>query len=198
MKLPINEIKKLYYRDGLSTSEIAKLKGFTVWQVINFMRKNGLPRRGLAENNRLSFLKQKPSFNLKRTLTNEEERLKLAALMLYWAEGVKGGKECTVDFVNSDPKMILIFLKFLRNVCGVDERKLRVLLYCYANQDIDQLIEYWSSLMLIPKSQFQKPYIRQNFNPNGRRMLYGLVHIRYNDKKLFLQIIQWTDLYKDM
>lgn len=118
--------------------------------------------------------------------------------MLYWAEGVKGKNQVTVDFVNSDYKMILVFLKFLRRVCGVEEQKLRVLLYCYSDQDTGALVTYWSGITDIPENQFQKPYIRKDFNPNGRKMANGLVHVRYNDKKLFNQIMKWLEETTDL
>ena len=198
MILQIAKIRKLYYQDGLSASEIAKDSGVSVWQVIKFMKKNDLPRRLSHESNSLRFERQKPSFKLKRTLTLKEEKLTIAASMLYWAEGVKSGNGNVVDFPNSDTKMILIFLKFLRKVCGVDEKKLRILLYCYANQSSENLINYWSKVTKISRKQFQKPYVRKDYKSNGRKMIYGLVHIRYNDKKLFRQINEWIDFYRDL
>lgn len=196
--LSVENIKKLYYKEGLSSSEIASKEQLSVWQVLTFMRKHGLPRRTATENNESRFLKQRLSYSLKRTLTKRDEKLKLAALMLYWAEGVKGKNQVTVDFVNSDYKMILVFLKFLRRVCGVEEQKLRVLLYCYSDQDTGALVTYWSRITDIPENQFQEPYIRKDFNPNGRKMGNGLVHVRYNDKKLFNQIMKWLEETMDL
>ncbi|MDP2632990.1 MAG: hypothetical protein Q8P25_04710 [Candidatus Curtissbacteria bacterium] len=196
--LPLTEVRKLYYEDGLSSVELANRFGVTVWQVIRFMKRNGLTRRTPQESNNLRFERQKPSFKLKQTLTNHDERLKIASSMLYWAEGVKSGDGHVVDFPNSDPKMILLYLKFLRKVCRINESKLRVLLYCYANQSSNELINYWSHIMQIPSVQFQKPYVRKDYNPNGRKMLYGLVHIRYNDTKLFRQVVEWIELYKNI
>lgn len=86
--------------------------------------------------------------------------------MLYWAEGAKSGKlgkNKIVDFTNSDPKMILVFLYFLREFCGIDEKRLRCLLYCYSNQNVYKLMRYWSKITHIPISQFTKPYIRSDF-----------------------------------
>ena len=93
--------------------------------------------------------------------------------------------------------MVMVFLKYLRNVYNINENKLRILLYCYANQNVDSLIQYWSRLTKIPRKQFTKPYIRNDFNKdNVRKMEYGLVHIRYIDKKLLLDIKDSIDFYK--
>jgi len=114
--------------------------------------------------------------------------------MLYWAEGTLKGT--TVDFVNSDPQMVKVFLRFLREVCGVDNSRLRIYLYAYAYQDLNKLKSYWSSLTGVPLSQFTKPYVRiGNVNTCGRKLLYGLVHVRYNDKKLLENIKIWIHEY---
>jgi len=89
-----------------------------------------------------------------------------------------------------------MFPKYLRSICHLDEKKFRVLLYCYANQDINNLIRYWSKLTKIPVNQFTKPYIRKYYNVNGREKKYCLVHIRYIDKKLLLNIKDSINLYK--
>ena len=117
--------------------------------------------------------------------------------MLYWAEGGKSlGKYWSVDLANSDPEMIEVFLKFLRVICRVDESRLRVQLYCYANQDIEKLKEYWYKVTSISKNQFIKPYVRKDFRIEQKdRMKYGLIHVRYNDKKLLYQIENWIKEY---
>ncbi len=90
----------------------------------------------------------------------------------------------------------MIFLKFLRSICGVDENRLRVQLYCYANQNVEALKSYWSEVTRIPLNQFIKPYIRQDFSETKKnKMKYGLIHIRYSDKKLFLQVQNWIKEY---
>lgn len=192
--MEIVQIKQLYYREKLSAAEVGQKLGKTVWQVIKFMKKNNLPRRSQAETHYYRFERQKPSYVKKSHLNLSEQKLNLAGLMLYWGEGVKA-KIDTVDFVNSNQKMALIFLKMLRQIYQIQERKLRILLYCYANQNTTTLIDFWSRLLKIPKSQFTKPYIRQDFNPKKiNKMPYGLVHIRYCDKKLFSQIMQEIDI----
>ena len=108
--------------------------------------------------------------------------------MLYWAEGSKRGKN-TVDFANSDPKMIQLFLHFFRSIYQINENKLRVLLYCYANQPVPILIEYWSNVTGIPIGQFTKPYVRSDYQiAKSDRMPSGMIHVRYNDQRLLDQL----------
>ncbi len=192
-KLSIDEVKILYDKEKLTTSQAALKLGVNQWKLISFMKRNGVARRTAAESNSINYLRQKPTFNLKTNLSGYERKLKHVACALYWGEGAKSLKHCAIDLANSDPKLVVIFLKFLRLVCGIQEKKLRILLYCYSDQNPSELVTYWSYLLNIPGDQFSKPYVRHDFNPEGRKMLKGLVHVRYNDKKLFLVIHKWIE-----
>jgi len=180
-------VKKLYYENGLSCKEIGAKTNLTTWQVIYIMRKNQLKLRSSAETQRIQFSKKPLTYNKIARLFYKDKYLQSAGLMLYWAEGNKSTR--TVDLANSDPKIIKIFLSMLRNIYRVDEKKIRVLLYCHSNQNPKRLINYWSKLTNIPINHFTKPYIRKGFRRKQKgKMPYGLVHIRYNDKRLFMQI----------
>jgi len=196
-KKDLNKVKHLYYKQGYSAREIAENFNASIDVVYGFMRRYNLSRRDFFESNRVRFERKKPSFVIKKNLIEKEKRLKIAGIMLYWAEGGKqSGRNFTVDFVNSNPEMIGLFLKFLRTVCIIDESRLRVLLYCYADQDSESLKKYWSKLTTIPLNQFIKPYIRKDFLPEkSGKMQHGLVHVRYSDKKLLLQIEKWIEDY---
>ena len=188
------QIDRLYNNQKLSSKQIAKHLGLSIWSVIYQMRKHNLPRRNRSETNQIRFLRKNPTFHKKLRLTSNDKIILNSAVMLYWAEGVK--KSTTyVDFVNSDQKMILIFLTALRQIYKIDESKLRILLYCYPNQNSDELIKYWSSILKINKALFTKPYIRkQNENVKIHSMTHGIVHLRYHDKKLLMQIMNEVDI----
>jgi hypothetical protein len=111
----------------------------------------------------------------------------IGATMLYYGEGAKTG--VTVDLVNSDESVIKLFLKFLRNICCVDERKLRFYLYCFSDQNASSLIKHWSDRLSVEKKQFTKPYIRSTLNRGKRSMPFGVLHVRYSDKKLMQKIL---------
>lgn len=186
-----DRLKKLseLYASGLGMKDVASRLGVSLSSVNNAMRRNNIPRRTPSESNRINFLRSPLSYKEKMELTHREESLKLAGLMLYWAEGSKRNKH-VVDLANCDEKMILLFLKFLRIIYGTRENKLRVYLYCYSNQKPAELVNYWSNLTKIPVSQFSRPYVK--VAPNSRvhgKMERGLVHIRYADMRL-LSIIK--------
>lgn len=183
-----------YYRSGLSAQSIADSLGVSIDAVYYFLRKYRVPRRKPSESNLILFQRKKLSFKIKDKLTLSDKLLKMAGVVLYWGEGSKWSGEKIVDFANSDPGMIKVFLSFLRKICGIDEKKLRVYLYCYSNQDIKKLINFWSNSTKISRQQFTKPYIRKDWQESKiGKMRYGLIHIRYCDKKLLQLIKNWID-----
>jgi len=192
-KININNIRDLYWNRQYNISQVAKRLGVSFWSLYGFMDKNNIQRRLPAEANYV-VSRDKPQFKIKENLNFTEEKLKTAGIMLYWAEGTLKGQ--TVDFVNCNSNMIKTYLKFLREICGVAEKRLRVYLYTYSYLNLKNTISYWSKITSIPTSQFTKPYIRKG-NPNlsNRKLSYGLVHIRYNDKKLLEIIDNWIKEY---
>lgn len=190
------EAAKLY-RSGLSAQQIADHFGVSIHASYYTLRSLDVPRRSAEETNRIRFEAKPLSYNIKTELTEKEKQLKMAAIMLYWAEGYKVGKG-TVDFANSDPDMVVIFGKFLSEICRVDRKRVRLHLYAYEGQDIENLMRFWCKLLKLPQDHFGKPYVKKAAipGPRGPRMVHGLVHIRYSDKKLFEQIIRWIDEYR--
>ena len=194
-KEKISFVKRLYYKDLLSMSQVARKLGVSLDAVIYFMRRNGLNRRSALDANNNLFRQKVPSFKIRKGGSILAKELEIAGVMLYWAEGYKSKNADWVDLANSDPRMICVFLSFLRTTYEVDERKFRVLLYCYADQDVPELISFWSKLTKISPKQFIKPYIRKDFKETGRKMEYGMIHVRYIDKKLLLDIKSRIEQY---
>ncbi len=188
------EVKKLYWDKNYNIDKIADRFNISFWKLYNFMNKHNISRRNRSETGYL-VNSLKPRFKIKYNLTIAEEKLKIAGIMLYWAEGTLKGN--SVDFVNSNPEMIKIFLKFLRQICGVSEERLRLYIYSYPHLNLEKIKKYWAEISEISLNQFTKPYIRKNnLNVSCRKLPYGLVHIRYNDKRLLKTIDSWINDYE--
>jgi hypothetical protein len=195
----LDKVKKLYYEEQLSVQDVANKLNVSIDAVFYCMRKNGLKRRKRHESNSINFERSTLSFKIRKLNTEKLRTLKVIGIMLYWGEGGKSDKAMTVDFANSDKNMITLFLRFLREICGVDEKRLRVLPYFYANQEIEENINFWNQITGIDKSQFTKPYIRKDFDINKKhKMPHGLIHIRYADKRLLKLLKNWIEDYKNL
>jgi len=181
----------------MSAQQVADYYGVGLDASYYALRHQKVPRRTARETNRIRFEAKPLSYDLKTVLTKEEGLLKISAVMLYWAEGYKVGRG-TVDFANSDPNMVVIFWKFLSEICRVDKKRVRLHLYAYEGQDTQNLMQFWCTLLNLPKHHFIKPYIKKAATPGprGPRMVHGLVHIRYSDTKLLRQILEWIDGYR--
>lgn len=191
-------IEEMYQDEQMSMREIASELNVSLNAVVYFMRKHSISRRDHKAANVAAFDRKTPSFHKKENLSEEAKKLKSMGAMLYWCEGYSTEKSNMIDFANSDPEMVRLFLRFLRTCYQISEDKLRVYLYCYSNQDVQELISFWSQATNIPKKQFQKPYLRDDFSEDGREMSYGMVHIRYYDKKLLNDLQNLIELEKQM
>ncbi|MDO8604172.1 MAG: hypothetical protein Q7K40_02090 [bacterium] len=191
-------VKQLYYSDGYSMKRVGESLGVSIDAVTYFMRKHKLERRTLMEDSAVRFRNKPLSYSIKKNLTRDQEALRVIGVTLYWGEGYKTEKSSGIDLANSDVAMIAMFVRFLREVCGVDEKRLRILLYCYSNQDSKKLLRFWSNITKIPLEQFTKPYVRSDFNVSMLdKMPYGMVHIRYADKKLLKTVMAWMNEIKE-
>lgn len=92
--------------------------------------------------------------------TLSDREIKLCGLFLFWAEGTKV-RSGPVVITNTDPGMILFFLKFLIKI-GVPKDKVNVKLQLYKDMNEDREKNYWSNLLGISKEKFKKSYIKKS------------------------------------
>ncbi|HET9610618.1 MAG TPA: hypothetical protein VFP06_13495 [Acidimicrobiales bacterium] len=82
--------------------------------------------------------------------------LLIAGTALYAGEGAKA--DGSVVFANSDVRMVVLFLRYLRRFFEVDETRLRARLYLHQGLDLAAAVAFWSQATGIPPAQFSKPY----------------------------------------
>lgn len=77
---------------------------------------------------------------------------------MYLSEGYTSPNESRVGFVNSDPKIILLMLKWFKEICQVPKEKVILSIRINKNQKnrIDAVEKYWPQVTEIPLSQFNK------------------------------------------
>ncbi len=107
--------------------------------------------------------------------------------LLYGCEGAKRS-ERRLNFVNSDPKLIMYFLALLRSAYRLDESKFRVVMHLHAYHDEEAQRNFWSRVTGIPRTQFSKPYRKTNGGKNKREGYQGCISLRYNDSAVQKEI----------
>lgn len=95
-----------------------------------------------------------------------ERDLMVAGIALYAGEGSKTPGE--VRFANSDPRMIAMFVEWMRRCFGVDPATMRLRLYLHEGLDLEAANRFWSALTGIPIDRFRAPY-RAVADPSIRR-----------------------------
>jgi len=191
-----NKIIKLYVKERLSTIQIAERLEVSDSSVRYWLKKRNIKKRSISEaitNLYLTKFGKKP-FQLKKSISGYDNELKISGVMLYWGEGAKTGG--TIKFVNSDPKMIKLFLNFLRKICGIHEERLKALIHMYPDHNENGLKEFWSHLTNIPLERFYKSHIHKGrAGTYKNKSQYGTIAINYSDKKLLDTLLLWMKQY---
>lgn len=125
------------------------------------------------------------------------DELLLAGALLYWAEGykrlmVRGGRELTahvISFVNSDPDMVRVFVRFLIEFLEVSPSEIRLCVRLYAHIGEKEASNYWSKVTGLQKSNFTKPTYLVTGASKGRRpynrLPYGTLQVAVNSTEKF-------------
>ncbi len=119
---------------------------------------------------------------------------KLLCAFLYWGEGEKSKN--TLAFTNSDPKMVKLFLTFLRQGFNINEGKLSVFLHLHSYHNQKLQITFWSRVCTIPKSKFHV-YNKVNFGKYKKDNYPGCVSVRYHDFRIAKEINYLYNLFAD-
>lgn len=112
---------------------------------------------------------------------------KILCALLYYCEGAKLDGE--IQFTNSDPNLVRVFLKLFRGSFILSESKFRVSLHLHSYHNPSKEIRFWSIITRIPSSQFFRPYLKANSGKNMKIDYRGCVNIKYYDTKLARELL---------
>lgn len=204
---------------GKSYNEIVKILGVAKGTVSYWL--HGVPlsdtaKSLLAKNvekaTRLGFFR----FNKERTQTIQKENemlrslasrevaslskkdLFLVGVSLYWGEGYQSEAKgnYSLRFVNSNPFMIALFMRFVREVLEIEESWIKPYIQTHKNIRREKAIQFWSKITKLPPSVFhifdQVSRASQGKRPT-RSLPYGTLGIRINRRKLFFRMKGWID-----
>ncbi len=190
--------------------------------VLSDRKKEALSRRTnqkslaslLAHNKSQTLLAAKRIAHIQNSAKSEIGHLSISDMLivgtaLYWAEGykrqiVRRGKKVfyyPVSLTNADPWLLKIFLRFLREVCGVSTKKIKVEVRIFKHLNEENILRYWSNILEIPRGNFLKSYIAVSKSSSGKkpfnRLPYGVAQIRISNTDLFYKIMGWISGIKE-
>lgn len=122
-----------------------------------------------------------------------ERDVLLAGALAYWCEGEKAKpwrKVERVQFINSDPGLILLFLRFLA-VATVERERVRLRVHIHERADVPAAEAYWSDLTGFPATSFYRSTLKKH-NPKTVRKN---VNDDYNGC-LVVTVLQSAELYR--
>ena len=124
-----------------------------------------------------------------------KRELKLLGIALYWAEGHKSGAR-SADFVNTDPAMIKLMMRWFREICEVKEEQFRIRISIHNPAVAEKARVYWSEITRLPLAQFTKIYTK--LSPTSKRKVgklapNGICAIRISDINLITKIRGWIN-----
>lgn len=199
-----SEIKKnaiSLRKKGYSIKEVAKLCKISVGTASLWLREIKLSekakeriqkRRILGKDKARNFARKRKTESIKIAQEEAEKELqyysprvtdaRLLVAFLFWAEGEKTDQNVT--FINSDPKMVQVFLKLFRTYFDLDDSKFRALVHIHEYHSESKIIDFWTDVTDIPREQFQKTYKKKNTGIRKKENYKGSISIRYYDAQI--------------
>ena len=78
------------------------------------------------------------------------------------------------------PALSLLFVTLLRNAFALDEKKIRIKLYVHYYHKIKEVRTFWSKLLGVPESQFEKVYVKPRSKTRRfRKNFVGICFVKY-------------------
>ncbi|MEK9151509.1 MAG: helix-turn-helix domain-containing protein [Patescibacteria group bacterium] len=149
-----------------------------------FTLKRKLAQLKAQEASRLIRIKKESAIieSARREIKSISKReLWIIGTVLYWAEGSKQKEHNVsqkVSFNNSDPKMILLFDKWVQQVCLRKKSELTYSIYIHQTADKKRAKKFWENLL---ETKIEKMYFKSH-NPKTNRKntqtdYFGLLRI---------------------
>jgi len=154
--------------------------------IVSFSKQRAVEAKERANNIQLSAAKEIGK------LTKRE--LFLIGIALYWAEGNKRNK-WSIRFVNSDPAMIKLMMRFFREICRIDEEKFNARIHLHPNIKENKAINLWSKITGISKKRFAPSQTQISKSSQRKRnphqLPYGTLHIEIHNVNMTNRVKGW-------
>lgn len=126
----------------------------------------------------------------------------MLGLGLYVGEGAKSDR--SVCFVNSNPWVLNLIIRWLVEALGLSQKNLRLRIHLYPDCNEKESLRYWSRMTSIPLSQFQGTVVDRRTNKKAvesGKLPFGTAHLvvhSLGEKRfgVFLarKILAWSDM----
>ncbi len=125
----------------------------------------------------------------KFTFKHVDKDMLSKALVIWLCEGtryISGGTRNRVEMVNSDPRIVYLFVTFLRRL-RVNEKKIRLRLKIPEENEYEAK-HFWSRLLGVPRSSFEISARPSGSKNKTSKYQYGTLTVKYNSRKLAYEL----------
>ncbi len=121
---------------------------------------------------------------------------KIILSILYLGEGAKFRTTRDLRLSNSDPRIIQLYLRLLRNCYQIDNSKMRARIQIRFDQDHGKLEKFWKKTIGVSKLKFYPTYVdkRTEGKPTKKRGYMGVCTIEYFDTSIQLELEMLSQL----
>lgn len=102
----------------------------------------------------------------------------MIGLGLWIGEGSKTMEQ--IRLVNSDPRVVRLFIRWLREICELQDENITIAMHLYPDSDELSSMKYWMNITKLPKKQFRKTQIDRRLDKKRLKIgktPYGTLHI---------------------
>jgi hypothetical protein len=146
---------------------------------LKLLQTNRLLVKDLSREKFIETSKSKRLVRLKSILADQEKKLLplsnrelfLAGIFLYWGEGEK--RHGRFSITNTDPRVIKFALVWMTKSLNIPKESIKVRLHIYKDSNIDEVINFWSQHLELPKDQFRGPYLKKTSRENLTYKSFG-------------------------
>lgn len=175
-------LKTLYCGRQYSMMEVAQKLNVTHATVLYWLKRHGITRRSWSESTYVKLNPRGDPFTILSTFSNQQHKLATAGFLLYWAEGAKSRDATRLG--NLDPRMLQLFLKFLREICHVREERLRVSVRVHRRFPLRRARAYWARTLRLPPTRiFVYRHTDQRSQYSRQWAHYGLATLEFPSTK---------------
>ena len=174
-----------YIQQGLSSLTISKRVGCSTNKINYWLKKFSIEKRSISK---AIYTLNNPSgdpFVFTPPVTAEEHTLYGLCIGLYWGEGSKRNKN-SVRICNTDPDIILAFVKFLKRFYKINESKIRFGLQLFNDSNLKEATEFWTHYLGFSEDSFYKTIVSKvrGEGTYKNKSKYGVITLYYNNTKL--------------
>lgn len=102
----------------------------------------------------------------------------MIGLGLWIGEGSKTMEQ--IRLVNSDPRVVRLFISWLREICELEDKNITIAMHLYPDSDELLSMKYWMNITKLPKKQFRKTQIDRRLDKERSKIgktPHGTLHI---------------------